>query len=236
MPHDSDRTAIVIPARMDSTRLPGKPLRRLAGGRFLLDEVVTQARQVTAYVAVTSPDAVVESHCRVRRYAFVRTTGFAPDGGQKYPTGTHRAAAVQEYAGWKNIITIINWQVDEPNVPPSWVANLARLMQEENWEIGTLVAPVLDRREFLASPARVKARVRDGKCLGFSRAEGELEHVGIYAFRPDALICLGKLPPSEKSVAESLEQLAWLEAGWEIHAVDTGGPAPRAINSEEDLL
>ena len=224
-----ENTAIVIPARMESRRLPGKPLLKMADGRTVLEATWAAARQVSRYVHVASPDPEIRDECARIRASFL--------GSLNFPTGTHRCA--DAIRGWDWSGVVVNWQVDEPRVPPAWVEMLVRELLGSDFRIATLIAAPTGLKEFLEDENRVKVwQGGDPElCAGFSRRDdsASFEHVGIYAFRPDALRELGRLPPSERSAAESLEQIAWLEAGYRILAVECPGPAPRAVNVEEDL-
>lgn len=232
-----ENTAIVIPARMESSRFPGKPLRKMADGRTLLAATHDAAKETAKNVVVASADPEIGEECRRIRADFFDQRGVV------FSTGTHRCADVIRWRH-RHSLVVVNWQVDEPRVPPAWAEMLVRRLLDSEFRIATLVAPVDDRAAFAADESRVKAWTRGAECLAFSRggvsssAEeplAVLEHVGIYAFLTDTLRELGRLPPSSRSVSESLEQLAWLDAGYKILAVECPGPAPRAVNSPEDL-
>lgn len=225
-------TVIVIPARMQSKRLPGKPLL-MAGGKSLLQHVYERACQAKVdRTIIATPDGVIMDHCDEIGMTYMMTR-------KDHPTGTHRCAEVLHRLEMTDkegtVRTIVNWQCDEPLVEPEWADKLLDKMAA-GWAIGTLVAPLptfQDEWELSKGPVRVA--VSREWCCWFSHSllAGAMAHVGIYAFRPRTLRGLGKLLPTELSKAESLEQLAWIENGHSIKAVKVDKPT-LAINTPAD--
>lgn len=235
----------IIPARYASTRLPGKPLVDL-GGQTMIQRVVAQARLAgLARVVVATDDARILDHVR----------GF---GGEAvltradHPSGTDRAwEAFERLGSPAEISCIVNIQGDEPFIQPTQIDALVGLFaQARPPAIATLIKPVLTQEE-LFSPHLPKV-VTDyrGHALYFSRhplpyqrqhAPAEwlrhhryFRHLGLYAYQPDVLRQLTRLPPSPLELAESLEQLRWLEAGFTIQTAITELDA-FGIDTPEDV-
>ena len=233
---------IVIPARMDSERFPGKPLADL-NGKPVLQHVWERAKETGAEVIITSPDLEIQDLAVNKlRAGFCRTS---PD----LPTGTHRVAQVLETASQEPDI-IVNWQGDEPLVDPECVRSLIQhvwAVESVASSVATLVAPMPVRdRMWMAEGAGmvplltdtdvVKAAVSNNRCHWFSRAPmaGAMAHCGVYAFTNGGLCLATRCPPSELSKAERLEQLTWIENGLPIWAVEME-ELPPAINRPQDL-
>jgi 3-deoxy-manno-octulosonate cytidylyltransferase (CMP-KDO synthetase) len=227
------KTAIIIPARYASTRLPGKPLLRQTG-KYLVQHVYERACQArSANVVVVATDdprivAAVESFggqvMRTRR---------------DHPSGTDRVA---EVAGQLDADLIVNLQGDEPLVDPAALDLLFDLLlKHPDAEMATLATP-LHSLEQWQDPNCVKA-VRDasGRALYFSRSpipyvrDGRpdftlrparfLLHLGLYAYRRSFLMRLAALPPEPLEQLEKLEQLRVLALGHPIQVgvVEQGG-------------
>lgn len=242
----------VIPARHGSTRLPAKPLLELAG-RPLLAWVWERARQIPTLdrvvVATDHPD--IEALCRTLGADVVLTD---PD----HPSGTDRVAEVVQRAPWDGYPVIVNLQGDEPLVEADHVEAAVALVRDGPWSLGTCATPLRDAA-LLREPSVVKAvRGKDGRALYFSRAavphrrDGEpdasalaappfLRHLGLYAYRREALLALVALPPSPLEALERLEQLRALEAGFSMgiavveHAAG-GVDTPRDLPAMEARL
>jgi 3-deoxy-manno-octulosonate cytidylyltransferase (CMP-KDO synthetase) len=151
----------------------------------------------------------------------------------RHPTGTDRLAEAVRFVPGEAADIIINVQADEPLIEPSMIDEAARaLTSAPGAAIGTLRKAITDDAE-LANPNVVKVVVDlTGRALYFTRAavpfvrEGPRHapawrHVGIYAYRRDALLTLAGLPPTPLERSESLEQLRALEHGFGIHTLET---------------
>lgn len=229
-----------MPARVGSTRLPRKPLQLLAGAP-LVARVVDRAREVPGIdcivVATDSEEIVAALADREVGVTMTRAD---------HESGTDRVAEVAarpEFAGYD---IVVNLQGDEPDMPVAAVTGaIARAASGD--EIGTAAAP-LDRA-LLNDPARVKV-VCDarGHALYFSRApipylrdEADLagarwwQHLGVYAYRRDALLQVTKLPPCLAERMERLEQLRALDAGLRIGVAFLDASAPSGIDTPDDL-
>ncbi len=232
------RTAIVIPARFASSRLPGKPLLR-ATGKYLIQHVYERA-------CLARADAVVVATDDTR--IFHAVTGF---GGRAvmtrsdHPSGTDRVAEVSRGL---DADVIVNLQGDEPLIDPATIALLPTLLRDDNEAVMATVAVPITSMEQWHDPNCVKV-VRDerGGALYFSRSpiphvrdnspdfrSGEfLQHIGLYAYRREFLLELAQLPPSPLEQLEKLEQLRVLALGRRI-AVGVIRHAGRGVDTPAD--
>jgi 3-deoxy-manno-octulosonate cytidylyltransferase (CMP-KDO synthetase) len=218
------KTAIIIPARYASSRLPGKPLLRTTG-KYLVQHVYERACQSRADLVLVATDdsrivAAVESFGG--RVVLTR---------RDHPSGTDRVA---EAARHLDADVIINLQGDEPLIDPNVLNLLPTLLKrDEDADVATVAVP-LGAAEQWRDPNCVKV-VRDacGRALYFSRSpipfvrDGQpdfaarppcfLQHLGLYAYRRPFLLNLASLPPEPLENLEKLEQLRILALGRRIH-------------------
>lgn len=235
-------TVLVIPARYASTRLPGKPLRLLAG-KPLIQHVHERALAAGfSSVLVATDDERIQAVCEGfgAQVAMTATT---------HETGSDRLAEVVQQQGWTDDTVVVNLQGDEPLTP---VANLyqlaANMAQFPEASIATLATPITEIDE-LFDPNVVKV-VRDerGMALYFSRApvpfqrdagiavaDYALRHIGMYAYRVGFLRVFTRLAMSMPERLEKLEQLRALSNGYRIH-VDIAAEIPGlGVDTEADL-
>ena len=231
----------IIPARYASTRFPGKPLAML-GGRTVIQRVYEQVAAVLEEAYVATDDerifkAVEEFGGRV-----VMTR-------QDHKSGTDRIEEAAEKIGTQADV-IINIQGDEPFIQKSQIETLKSLFENSETQIGTL-GKKFESIEAATNPNSPKIVTdKNGFALYFSRSiipyiRGKeqtewlqhfpfLKHLGLYAYRRDVLRQITQLPQSPLELAESLEQLRWLENGYRIRVgltdVETVG-----IDTPEDL-
>ncbi len=231
------KPVVIIPARMASTRLPSKPLADI-GGVPMIVRVWAQAMKAgIGPVIVAAGDAEIAD-------AVERAGGHAVLTHPDLPSGSDRVfAALEGVDPEGRYDTVINLQGDLPALDPAQLQAVAQALAGH--DIATLAAPITDEAD-RANPAVVKAVVawepdgRSGRALYFSRATvptgpGEhFYHVGIYAYRRDALARFVRLPPSPLETREKLEQLRALEAGMSI-AVARVDSAPLSVDTPEDL-
>lgn len=225
--------AIVIPARMGSTRFPGKPLCDLLG-KPMIQWVVEAARKaaVADVVLVATPDPEIVRACEAFGADAMLTS---PD----HPSGTDRIA---EVAASVRADFFVNVQGDEPLIDPATIAACARpLSQSKSVEMASAWAPC-SQDEF-RNPAVVKVVLdADQYALYFSRAgipyprsqDGAVlrKHVGIYAYRREAVLAFAGWPVSPLEATEGLEQLRFLENGVRIKLVE-GSSSPLAVDTPE---
>ena len=244
---------IVIPARYASTRFPGKPLAEI-GGIAMLTRTAEIARQVGDFVIATDDDRI-EDFCCERDFPVVMTD-------PARPSGSDRAKVAADLFDLGADI-IVNLQGDAPFTPPSYIqACLDALTKDRNADIATPVVPLsweaLDelRQAKKTTPFSGTCTIvgEDGRAHWFSknivpairkeaamRQSGDLspvlQHVGLYAYRREALNRYVTLPPSPYEQLEGLEQLRALENGLSITCarVDSHPMSQAGIDTPEDL-
>lgn len=227
MTSNTSSTLVIIPARMESSRLAGKPLL-MAGDRPLVHWTYDRARGLEVPVLVATPDREIGQYCQDHHIPWRPTW-------DKHSTGTHRCAEIlQQMRAGSGIKTVVNWQCDEPEVPIKAVRTLIHMV-EGTHTIGTLVSncpPHLRTNE-----NTVKCVVGEtGRCWWFSRHNiSGIAHCGVYAFPIRVLHEVGTIKPTRLSKEMGLEQLAWLENEYMIWSFQLD-ELPASINTEEDLF
>ena len=229
------KSVVVIPARIGSTRFPGKVLAKL-GGKPIIQWVWERAvrSKADSVLVATDDETVLET---VRSFG-----GNGVMTRKDHPTGSDR---IWEAAKGLDAELIINLQGDEPLTPPEVVNDLIDAMEESGAEMGTVVVPVTrdEVKDNLNQPKVILSA--DGFALYFSRSmipylrEGGREtqvyrHWGIYAYRKPALERFVSLPQGELEQCEKLEQLRALENGMRIKVIKTTFRAI-GIDTPEDL-
>jgi 3-deoxy-manno-octulosonate cytidylyltransferase (CMP-KDO synthetase) len=233
---------VVIPARFDSSRLPGKALLPLAG-KAMVQWVHERARASHAVdVVIATDDERIANAAR----------GFGADvamTARTHLSGTDRIAEVAVTRGWAEMDIIVNVQGDEPLIPPAVIDQVAQLLAtHKHADIATL-AVKLDAIADLSDPNIVKVACdATGRALYFSRASipfnrdaptallpAHLRHVGIYAYRVSALRKLAGLPAGRLEQIEKLEQLRALENGMEIRVALAVERPLADVNTAADL-
>jgi 3-deoxy-manno-octulosonate cytidylyltransferase (CMP-KDO synthetase) len=231
----------IIPARYASTRFPGKPLA-LLGNKPVIQHVYEQASSVLSDVWVATDDDRI-------REAVEKFGGRVVMTRADHKSGTDRIEEAAEKTGTQADV-IINIQGDEPFVQPSQIKTLMQLFDNADTQIGTL-GKHFENIEAVNNPNSPKIVTdKQGFALYFSRSvipyirgaqDNEwlshfpfLKHLGLYAYRREVLHEITQLPQSSLEIAESLEQLRWLENGYRIRVgltdVETVG-----IDTPEDL-
>jgi 3-deoxy-manno-octulosonate cytidylyltransferase (CMP-KDO synthetase) len=240
---------VIIPARFGSTRLPGKPLCDIAG-KPMIQHVYERAARASlpSSVLVATDDARVVD-------AVTSFGGEAVLTSPDHASGTDRLA---EVARGRSDEIVVNVQGDEPLLDPASIDRaVAALLDDEDAPLATLASPLV-RVEDMLSPSVVKV-VTDaaGYALYFSRspipswgrqgggdgfgAGGAVaaglprRHVGLYAYRREALLRLASLPPTPLEQAEGLEQLRALHHGLRIRVAFVEQEAAPAVDTPEDL-
>ncbi len=242
------RGAIVIPARLHSTRLPEKCLLAETGQPLICHTVdraaAIQKASGGAYsrvlVAADNPKIVdaVERHAAARG---LDVAAVLTDVNHK--SGSDRIAEAAASLP-RDIDAILNIQGDEPEIAAEAVLELTRLYRETEPDIATLVYPVATEEE-RGNPSLVKAVLgREGRALYFSRAEIPFRreagavptygHVGVYLYRRSSLERFVSLPEGALEATERLEQLRALENGMGIRAAVLPGAPAKGIDTPED--
>jgi 3-deoxy-manno-octulosonate cytidylyltransferase (CMP-KDO synthetase) len=239
---------VAIPARLASTRLPGKPLRLLAGRPMVL-HVIDRALESGAGEVVLATDSEAIAEAAAPSGARIVLT--RPD----HPSGTDRLAEVAERLGWDRQRIVVNLQGDEPLVPAEAIRCVAEaLIARPDCAIATLAQPITHVEAFL-DPNVVKVVMdAQGRALYFSRAPipwprdsfarsrermpealRAWRHIGLYAYRSGFLLDFPSLPPCDLELTESLEQLRALYVGERIAVIRSPFDFPPGIDTEEDL-
>ena len=229
---------ILIPARMASTRLPGKPLADIAGRPMIVRVAERAASAGLGRVVVATDTEAVKSAVETAGFEAVMTRADHPSGSDRI------FEALQALDPASEVETIINLQGDLPTIEPEAIRQVLAPFEDPRCDIATLAVEIRAEADRV-NPNIVKlvgspiAATRL-HALYFTRAtapwgEGPLyHHVGIYAYRRAALERFVTLPPSTLEMRERLEQLRALEAGMRIDAelVDT---VPLGVDAPEDL-
>lgn len=230
---------IIVPARLASTRLPGKPLADIHGKPMICHVLDRAAEAACGPVLCAAAESEIIDAVEAAGYDAVLTD---PD----HPSGSDRiweALTLKDPDG--NFDTVVNLQGDLPTLDPHLVTTLLAPLADPEVDITTLVAEITDPQE-RTNPNVVKcvAALEDGRqqarALYFTRAtapsgDGPLwHHIGIYAYQRAALQRFVEMPPGTLEQREKLEQLRALEAGMRIDAVrvDT---VPLGVDTPADL-
>ena len=239
----------VIPARYASTRFPGKPLVKL-GGKSMIQRVyerVLAGTQVQSTVVATDDKRILD-----HVHAF---GGEAVMTSPEHSSGTDRVAEVA--ARYRAASIVVNVQGDEPFIDPRQIDQVVQSFADASVDIATLAHRIDDEQKLL-TPSVVKVvRNARGRALYFSRhaipylrdvpvgrwleRSRHLQHLGLYAYRAEALQHISQLPMGRLEADESLEQLRWLEAGLSIQVELTshaafGVDTPADVQLAEQLI
>lgn len=236
----AERAIVLIPARMASTRLPGKPLAEIAGLPMIV-HVWRRAREAGfAHVAVACAEPTIAETVRHHGGEAVLTDPAHPSGSDRIWEALGRLDPDRRFE------IIINLQGDLPTIAPDAITAAAAIVAEGDEDIGTLACPIPEGDPDRANPNVTKAIVAwnapetRGRALYFTRASaptgpGALwHHVGIYAYRRPALARFVALAPSPLEIRERLEQLRALEAGMAIGVARIEG-VPLGVDTPQDL-
>lgn len=223
---------IVIPARLDSKRLPNKVLLPLAG-RTIIEHVIDRAKSSRAARIIVATDN--EKVCAVAEKNGVESVMTNP----AHTTGTDRILEACEKLRIDGDEIIINVQGDEPEIPTIAIDYLA---SQFKGPMSTLIEPM--RATEAMSPHRVKvALTEDNRALYFSRApipfardaaNEFFRHIGVYAYTRSFLTKYCSYAPTKLESLEKLEQLRVLEMGYPIYCVKTPVSVPVGIDTMED--
>lgn len=241
--------AVIIPARYDSTRFPGKPIYPLKGKPLI------QYTYENAKGSKLTNDIIVATDHEVIYNTVLSFGGEAVMTDKKHPSGTDRIAEVAHSLACD---IIVNVQADEPLIRPEMIDDVISLLDDQRSAMGSLVKRIEEADEIM-DPNLVKAVFdREGFALYFSRApipfhrdewkiqrkEKEdtssnalqyvldtkvphltthpaFKHIGIYSYRKDVLLALSRMKPTELEQIEKLEQLRALEHGLKIKLKET---------------
>lgn len=241
----------IIPARYASTRFPAKPLAML-GGKSVIQRVYEQVTGVLDDAYVATDDERIEVAVKAFGGKVVMTS-------VHHKSGTDRCfEACTKIGGGFDVV--VNIQGDEPFIQPSQLQAVKACFEDASTQIATLVKPFTpeDGREALENPNSPKVVVdKNMNALYFSRSvipylrnvdreewlkqHVYYKHIGLYAYRTEVLKEITSLPQSSLELAESLEQLRWLENGYTIKVgiteVETIGiDTPQDLERAEQFL
>lgn len=239
----------IIPARFSSSRFPGKPLADI-NGKTMIRRVYEQAGKSKALseLLVATDDERIMKEVESFGGKCILTRS-------NHKTGTDRCLEALEI--WEKTMpnckydVVVNIQGDEPFIQPEQIDKVvACFKNREEVQISTLVCKIEEPRELQQASVVKVTRQTNGQALYFSRSpipyyrensdkpwtqlHNYMKHTGIYAFRTAVLKELVMLPPSSLEIAESLEQLRWLENGYTIQTEITEQETI-AIDTPEDL-
>ena len=238
------RFIAIIPARYASTRFPAKPLA-LLGGKPVIQRVYEQVTGVISSAVVATDDERIADAVKAFGGQVVMTS-------PNHKSGTDRCWEAYQKLG-EEYDVVINVQGDEPFIAHSQLKAIMECFNDENTDIATLVKPFseADGLAALENPNSPKVVLdSESRAIYFSRSvipylrgvEREqwlsshtfYKHIGMYAFRSDVLGRITSLPQSTLELAESLEQLRWLENGYKI-GVGISDVETVGIDTPEDL-
>lgn len=235
----------IIPARYASSRFPGKPLVDM-DGKTMIQRVYEQVVQAVDDVCVATDDERIEAAVKAFGGNVVMTS-------DKHRSGTDRCFEAYQKVG-NGFDVVINIQGDEPFIHPEQIETIKACFTDDQVQIATLVKPFRSDADFestLFNPNSPKVVVnKKSEAMYFSRSiipyiRGKkytewlsshvfYKHIGMYAYRADILAEITALPQSTLELAESLEQLRWLENGYKIK-VGITEQETIGIDTPEDL-
>src|SRR5216683_930094 len=238
LPMTETRTLVLIPARMAATRLPGKPLLDIAGLPMIVQVLRRAEAAKIGRVAVATDTAEIAAAVTAHGGEAVMTRADHPSGSDRI------FEALGKLDSKGQIEAVINLQGDLPTIPSHDIRAALMLLEDSRVDIGTLAAEIRKDEEH-TTPSVVKLvgsplgsqRLR---ALYFTRATApygdgpRYHHIGLYAYRREALERFVKLPPSVLEQREKLEQLRALEAGMRIDAAIVDS-VPLGVDTPADL-
>jgi 3-deoxy-manno-octulosonate cytidylyltransferase (CMP-KDO synthetase) len=234
------RVLAVIPARFESSRLPGKPLIKLGDREMILRvcDSVSKMKRISGFLVATDDQRIFDTVVHAGYSAMMTLSS--------HQSGTDRVA---EVAQDRDDEFILNIQGDEPFLHPDVLDDFINqaLNQDKKFDVGTLASPLKSFQEW-QDPNIVKVVCdSQGQALYFSRSPipymsrerfsddpSALKHVGVYLFPRDALFWVSKLRPSRLECLEKLEQLRVLENGGSIFVHETPWDSA-GIDTAEDV-
>jgi len=233
----TDSFAIMVPARAGSTRLPNKPLANI-NGKTVISRIIDLALSSNAsnvYIATDSDE--IKGHCEPSGVNVVMTSS-------SHISGMDRIAEAAKILDLPDDIPIVNLQGDEPFMPIEIINQLPMLLSDDVL-ISTACIKFTKNMDF-NSPHEVKVvRSVSKTAIYFSRSvipnpsnpgsQNHLKHLGIYAYTNKTLQALSALKPTANEESEKLEQLRFLDNGFDIFVQDFKCEAPIGIDTPEDL-
>ena len=234
---------VVIPARFQSTRLPGKPLADICGTPMIVRVAERATLSGAQRVIVAADDQRVCQAVDAAGYEAMMTRA-------DHSSGSDRVMEIAATCGWSDDAVVINVQGDEPLIPPAVIRQVAEcLSADPEIPAATLCEPISERQSVLDPNVVKVVRAHNGVALYFSRAPiphdrdataqtesgAWLRHVGIYGFRLATLRRFVALAPSKLELLEKLEQLRLLENGIDLQVAHACEAVPAGVDTPEDL-
>ena len=237
------RFTVVIPARYASTRLPGKPLRLIAGEPMIQHVYRIATRSAAEEVWIATDDARIEDAAR----------GFGANvcmTAAEHTSGTERLAEVCEQLRWPDDLVVVNLQGDEPLMPPSLIDQCAGLLDSTSADMATLASELFSVADYedpnvakIVVDANDNALYFSRAAIPFSRDKDSLDlargtslrHHGIYAYRRHVLATLVAAEPCAMEECEKLEQLRALWLGLTLKVGRAAARPGPGVDTEEDL-
>ena len=234
-----NKTAIIIPSRLDAMRLPSKPLKLINNKEMILHVYEAALKANAGEVYVATPDEVIVD--LIKKFG-----GNSVLTSKNHATGTDRVFQVFKETLNNEPNIIVNLQGDMPNIDSKDITNLINYMQKEECSIGTLASKLKSNYELKDKnivKVCVKEKMRPGE---FVQAEDFVRttpnklyqvyhHIGIYAFTNKALIRYVGLKRSKLELQRNLEQLRAMENNISIH-VGFVESSPLSVDTEKDLI
>jgi 3-deoxy-manno-octulosonate cytidylyltransferase (CMP-KDO synthetase) len=238
---------VLIPARFGSSRFPGKPLAHILG-ISMIQRVFTNCQTAGFKTAVVTDNDEIEAHVKNFGGEVIRVNDDVPSGSERI------ALAFQRHFQQEKVDLVINVQGDEPLLKGDVLKELAEFHLKSSYPLATLLRERKSSEEDFHNPNVVKAvwSEKTKQCLYFSREsipydrDGNktyawYQHIGVYSYRPEALLDFVKLPMSRHEDIEKLEQLRALDNGYSIGAILTdqklmGVDVPEDIKKVEGAL
>ena len=230
---------IIIPSRLEATRLPNKPLKKINNKEMILLVYEAAKKANIGEVIVASPNQQIYELITSAKGICVKTRS-------DHKTGTDRIFEVFDKFLKKKPQTIINLQGDMPNIEPSAIQMLSNYMGKNLCDIATLGSKFKDNEE-IKNLNNVKVTTNNAlfaikfdKAVDFLRDNENIKerhiynHIGIYAFTKEALLRYVSLDRTKKELDRNLEQLRALENNMKIHIGYTPS-SPLSVDTEEDL-
>lgn len=232
---------VIIPARYQSSRLPGKPLAMI-NGKSMIERVYRQAELSGATsVAVATDDQRIQTHVEAFGGKVVMTR-------RDHESGTDRIFEACRLLDCQPDDTIVNVQGDEPFIPPETISQVAKLLHSKHSVMSTLCTPIKSSDE-VNNPNVVKTILNlKGQAIYFSRSAipfnrdnisfdsiRYFRHLGIYGFKFHFLETFSNLPMSSLESVEKLEQLRAIENGYAIEMATACSLPAMGVDTEDDL-
>jgi 3-deoxy-manno-octulosonate cytidylyltransferase (CMP-KDO synthetase) len=227
--------SVLIPARYNSSRLPGKPLADLAGKTIVRRVFEAALRSNAELVCVATDSSSILDECNSFNGKSVLTS-------TDHKTGSDRLSEAASILAMQDDDVVVNLQGDEPFVDFNDINTVAGLLEDETVDMGTLFTDLKTEDEMKQSVVKIWTR-EDGKVLNFSRNHEKVfgsqytrsQHIGIYAYRVKFLKEFISWPQTDNEIIESLEQLRALDRKKIIYAKKSVAKIHLGIDTPEDL-